>query len=120
MSETSSKPTMCGGFGRDGKDPQGIPDARTVATTSIHGRTIELRYSDQYRTAWGTITHGQPGDNVWVDRSDDDGQTWQQLGQTWIQKGSDTHTPMYDADKLRIRAGGNVANRPEVAVTEWH
>ncbi|KRV48347.1 glycosyl hydrolase [Wenjunlia vitaminophila] len=91
-------------------------NARTVASTSIKSRGIELRAN---RTcAWGRI-FGSPGDLVWVDRSTDGGRTWQQLSITRIETGGGHHTHAFNNQGNLMRACGKAGNYPEVACTTW-
>ncbi|MET7424729.1 glycoside hydrolase family 76 protein [Dactylosporangium sp. NPDC005555] len=53
----------------------GGTDAEAVRTTSLNGRTFAL-HLDAAGMAWGTVSGGQAGDEVWLDRSWDAGATW--------------------------------------------
>jgi hypothetical protein len=48
-------------------------DACTARTAAVDTIRIELRYSPSIRCSWGRITNADPGDQVWVDRSYDNG-----------------------------------------------
>ncbi|GHH85566.1 hypothetical protein GCM10018793_54070 [Streptomyces sulfonofaciens] len=89
---------------------------RTVASTSIRSRGIELRYNGT--CAWGRI-FGSPGDLVWVDRSFDNGRTWEQLSVTAINTGGSNHTDAFNNKGNLMRACGKAGNYPEVACTTW-
>jgi hypothetical protein len=89
---------------------------RTVASTSIRSRGIELRYNGT--CAWGRI-FGSVGDLVWVDRSFDGGRTWEQLSVTRINSGGSNHTEAYNNRGNLMRACGKAGNYPEVACTTW-
>ncbi|ARQ68876.1 glycosyl hydrolase [Streptomyces marincola] len=91
-------------------------NARTVASTSIHSRGIELRYNGT--CSWGRI-FGSPGDLVWVDRSFDGGRTWEQLDPTPINRGGSNYTDAYDNRGNLMRACGKAGNYPDVACTTW-
>src|ERR1051325_5640257 len=57
--------------------------AKTIKTAFTRPRGIELRANTppnrNLQCAWGRIVNGSPGDRVWVDRSWDDKNTWEQL-----------------------------------------
>ncbi len=64
-----------------------------MAPTTLNGRTIAL-HTDSSGMAWATIGSGQPGDEVWMDRSWDSGATWpdgSSLGRTSVAAGRDRH-----------------------------
>ncbi len=85
----------------------------------LFGRTIALRYNTN-RCAWGLITNGSPGDEVWVDRSYDGGHTWVgKLGDTFIHSGRDNHTVAYNDANVVMRACGKAGDRPNIACTGW-
>jgi len=94
-------------------------NAKTVHSNTVHGRKIELRANGSETCAWGRITGGQVGDEVWVDRSTDGGRTWQQLGYTKITSGTDAFTPAYDDVNKKMRACGKAGNRVEIACSIW-
>lgn len=50
-------------------------DTQPVAPTTLGGRTIAL-HMDGRGMAWATISGGAPGDEVWLDRSWDEGASW--------------------------------------------
>ena len=81
----------------------------TPRSTTLYGRTIELRYSTEHRCAWGRIRNGSPGDDIWVDRSFDGGRTWQpQLGHREINTGTTQYTVAFDDKQVLMRACGRV------------
>ncbi|GAA3017547.1 DUF2690 domain-containing protein [Streptomyces fulvorobeus] len=90
---------------------------RTVASTSIRSRGIELRYNGT--CAWGRITNGSVGDLVWVDRSFDGGRNWTQLHVARINTGGSQKTEAYNNKRNLMRACGKASNYPEVACTTW-
>jgi hypothetical protein len=53
----------------------GSGDAQPVAPTALAGRTISL-HTDSSGMAWATISGGAAGDEVWMDRSWDQGTDW--------------------------------------------
>ncbi|KAH8879954.1 family 76 glycoside hydrolase [Thozetella sp. PMI_491] len=50
-------------------------DYQPVPSTSLSGRTIQL-HMDSRGMAWATISGGAAGDEIWMDRSWDEGATW--------------------------------------------
>ncbi|HEY0534503.1 MAG TPA: glycoside hydrolase family 76 protein [Actinoplanes sp.] len=50
-------------------------DAQPVGPATLSGRTIAL-HTDSRGMAWATIAGGAAGDEVWLDRSWDEGATW--------------------------------------------
>jgi hypothetical protein len=53
----------------------GTGDAQPVGPATLSGRTISL-HTDTRGMAWATIAGGAAGDEVWLDRSWDEGATW--------------------------------------------
>ncbi|WP_424640586.1 DUF2690 domain-containing protein [Embleya sp. AB8] len=95
-------------------------NATSPRRASVEGMNIELRYSTSSRCAWGRITNAVPGDRVWVDHSSDGGRTWNgPLGMTYVQNGSDTHTPAYNDAGYVMRACGAKAD-DYFACTGWY
>jgi hypothetical protein len=98
---------------------------RSVAdTTSVWGRTIKL-YVTSVSTAWAGIENGQPGDEVWLDRSFGGGCTWDpKLGDTFIPDGWTLWRTLgylqNEPAPALVRACGKAGNRPEIACTGWH
>jgi hypothetical protein len=88
----------------------------------LFGRKIELRYHTNERCAWGRISNGSPGDEIWVDRSFDNGHTWQsKLGAAKINRGyTQKYTVMFDDQNVKMRACGKAGNRRAVACTRWY
>ncbi|MCU7727563.1 glycoside hydrolase family 76 protein [Actinoplanes sp. KI2] len=52
-----------------------VGDTQPVPATTLSGRTIAL-HIDTRGMAWATIGGGAPGDEVWLDRSWDEGASW--------------------------------------------
>ncbi|MFI6074283.1 glycoside hydrolase family 76 protein [Actinoplanes sp. NPDC051343] len=52
-----------------------VGDAQPVGPATLSGRTIAL-HTDTRGMAWATIAGGAAGDEVWLDRSFDEGATW--------------------------------------------
>ncbi|WP_306207053.1 glycoside hydrolase family 76 protein [Actinoplanes sp. RD1] len=56
-------------------------DTQPVPATTLSGRTIAL-HADARGMMWATIAGGATGDEVWLDRSWDEGATWEMKGRT--------------------------------------
>ncbi|MFJ8631918.1 NlpC/P60 family protein [Streptomyces sp. NPDC093568] len=107
--------TSCG----DGTEPNSA-GAWTAKSTTVFGRTVELRYSSITQCAWGRIIGGAPGDEIWVDRSADGGETWSpMLGYTTITTGNDAHTTQWNDAGLVMRACGTNGRGGSIACTDW-
>jgi len=65
---------------------------------------VELRANSNQVCAWGRITSAAVGDLVWVDRSYNGGQTWEQLGITAVTSGTSNFTPAYNDQGKVMRA----------------
>lgn len=60
----------------DGADPSSaVGDNRPVPDTTLNGRDIALHVDDN-GMAWASIANGAPGDEIWMDRSWDGGNSW--------------------------------------------
>ncbi len=60
----------------DGTSPSTASgDHRPVPDTTLDGRDIALHIDDS-GMAWATISNGAPGDEIWMDRSWDGGDSW--------------------------------------------
>ncbi|MFI6424895.1 glycoside hydrolase family 76 protein [Promicromonospora sp. NPDC050880] len=113
----------------DARDPATAAGDRVPVSAGVHGRTLRLHVSDPDVMGWGSIDGGQPGDEVWLDRSFDGGRTWasgSRLGATAIPAGSTGwRTQMYNVDDWgtagvgALRACGKAADRAEIACTGW-
>lgn len=116
----------CGGGGSSGEatcadnsTPSGV-SARSPRTATLYGRTIELRYSDLTQCAWGRISNGSVGDEIWTDRSRDNGANWEpRLGLTRITSGRDVFTTQWRDAGVVMRACGRAGDRPEIVCTDW-
>ncbi|MEV2232787.1 NlpC/P60 family protein [Streptomyces phaeochromogenes] len=107
--------TSCG----DGTEPNST-GAWTAKSTTVFGRTVELRYNGTTECAWGRITGGAPGDEIWVDRSADGGATWSpMLGFTTITSGNDAYTTQWNDAGLVMRACGTNGPGGAIACTGW-
>jgi predicted alpha-1,6-mannanase (GH76 family) len=113
----------------DGRDPALSPGDRTPVAASVWSRRIVLHADDADDMMWASIEAGNPGDEVWLDRSFDGGRTWSsgsKLGDTTVPDGSrGWRTLMYNADDWAnrgigaLRACGKAGDRDEIACTEW-
>ena len=86
----------------DVRDPALAANDRVAATVSVSSRNITLHIDDPDDMAWADISNGAPGDETWLDRSYDGGQTWtsgSKLGDTTIPTGdTEWRTMMYNID----------------------
>jgi cell wall-associated NlpC family hydrolase len=104
----------------DGSQPQSA-GARTAKSTTLLGRTIELRYNDTTACAWGRISGGTVGDEIWVDRSGDGGGTWESmLGFTRVDSGGDAFTTQWNDNGPVMRACGSNGPGGQIACTAWY
>jgi predicted alpha-1,6-mannanase (GH76 family) len=113
----------------DARDPALSPGDRQPVTATIYGRNVVLHLDDADAMGWASIDTGNPGDEVWVDRSFDGGRTWvsgSKLGDTTVPGGQRSwRTLMYNNDDWAnlgvgaLRACGKAGDRPEVACTTW-
>ncbi|MGW0761104.1 glycoside hydrolase family 76 protein [Streptomyces sp. NPDC002814] len=120
--------TICNKY-CDARDPALSPGDRTPVTASIHGRSIALHFDDADAMGWASIGNGNPGDEVWLDRSFDGGRTWSsgsRLGNTAVPAGQrGWRTLMYNVDDWNnhgvgaLRACGKAGDRTEIACTPW-
>ncbi|MEV4704343.1 glycoside hydrolase family 76 protein [Actinoplanes sp. NPDC049316] len=112
----------------DGAAP-GPGDARPVPATTLAGRTIAL-HADDRGMMWATIGGGAPGDEVWLDRSWDEGTSWpggSSLGRTSVPAGAaSTRTAAFAAADPRLllyggalRACGRAVTGNEGSCTAW-
>ncbi|WET80811.1 glycoside hydrolase family 76 protein [Amycolatopsis sp. QT-25] len=120
--------TICAKY-CDSRDPALAVGERRPGTATVWGRAITLHLSDGDDMGWGGITGGDPGDEVWLDRSFDGGRTWagdSRIGDTKIPAGQrGWRTLMFNVDDPAthrfgaLRACGKAGNRPEIACTSW-
>lgn len=113
----------------DGRDPALSSGDRKPVTATIYSRQIVLHLDDADDMGWGSIDNGNPGDEVWLDRSFDGGRTWSQgskLGDTTVPSGQrGWRTLMYNGDDWNnrgvgaLRACGKAGDRTEIACTPW-
>ncbi|TDX08472.1 glycoside hydrolase family 76 protein [Kribbella sp. VKM Ac-2566] len=124
----STQATICNKY-CDTRDPALAPSDRAPVSTTIFGRTITLHFDDDDAMGWASIENGNPGDEVWLDRSMDGGRTWSggsRLGNTAIPSGQrGWRTQMYNVDDWNnlgvgaLRACGKAGDRADIACTPW-
>src|ERR1700743_2811484 len=57
----------------DGRDTELAVSSRSPVSVELFGRQISLNISDSDNMAFAVIENGDPGDEVWLDRSFDGG-----------------------------------------------
>ncbi|MET9223760.1 glycoside hydrolase family 76 protein [Streptomyces sp. NPDC003300] len=114
----------------DGADVStGTGDTRPVADATLSGRTIAL-HMDNSGMAWGTVSGGAAGDEIWLDRSWDGGASWpdgSSKGRTSVPSGaSGTRTAEFNtSDPLGklyggvVRACGRAVEGQNGSCTAW-
>ncbi|MET0493017.1 MAG: glycoside hydrolase family 76 protein, partial [Actinoplanes sp.] len=120
--------TVCNKY-CDGRDPALSPADRVGASGTLYGRTFKVHVNDTDAMIWASVESGQPGDEVWLDRSFDGGRTWSgdsRLGATVVPAGNTGwRTPMFNVDNWNtrgvgvLRACGKAGDRPELTCTGW-
>ncbi|RSM51976.1 glycosyl hydrolase [Amycolatopsis sp. WAC 01376] len=120
--------TICAKY-CDSRDPALAVGERRPGTATVWGRGITLHLSDGDDMGWASVGNGDPGDEVWLDRSFDGGRTWagdSRIGDTKIPAGQrGWRTLMFNVDDPAthrfgaLRACGKASNRPEIACTSW-
>ncbi|AJE43987.1 glycoside hydrolase family 76 protein [Streptomyces nodosus] len=125
------RPQVCDGSSCDGADPAtAAGDEQPVPATTLFGRTITLHMDQRGGMAWSVIDNGGAGDEIWLDRSWDEGATWPEgssLGRTSVPSGrTGTRTAMFatrDPHGLlyggAVRACGREAAHQEGSCTAW-
>jgi predicted alpha-1,6-mannanase (GH76 family) len=114
----------------DGRDPALAAGDRIGGTASVGGRDVVLHFSDSDNMVWASITDGEAGDEVWLDRSFDGARTWEpdgsRLGHTTVPSGQQGwRTLMYNVDNPdarqigAVRACAKPGDEPEGACTPW-
>ena len=82
------------------------------------GRVVELRASNKSRCAWGRISSGTPGEEIWTDRKDPSGDGHEGfLGYTRIDSGTAKFTEAFKNDGKIMRACGS--SRGVIECTGW-
>ncbi|MFV8182090.1 MULTISPECIES: glycoside hydrolase family 76 protein [unclassified Streptomyces] len=125
---TSAAAAICNKY-CDARDPALSPGDRSPVTAGIYGRSIALHFDDADAMGWASVDNGNPGDEVWLDRSLDGGRTWSsgsKLGDTNVPAGQrGWRTLMYNVDDWNnqgvgaLRACGKAGDRAEIACTPW-
>ncbi|GAA0962960.1 glycoside hydrolase family 76 protein [Kribbella koreensis] len=120
--------TICNKY-CDARDPALSPGDRSPVSATIFGRTLRLHFDDADAMGWASIENGNPGDEVWLDRSMDGGRTWSagsRLGTTAIPAGQrGWRTQMFNVDDWNnegvgaLRACGKAGDRADIACTPW-
>jgi hypothetical protein len=104
-------------------------DSQPVAPATLRGRTISL-HMDNRGLAWAAIAAGAAGDEVWLDRSWDEGATWaggSSLGRVSTPGGATgTHTVLFASRDVRsllygaaLRACGRAVTGNNGSCTAW-
>jgi predicted alpha-1,6-mannanase (GH76 family) len=124
----SAQATICNKY-CDSRDPALSPADRSPVTAGIFGRTIRLHFDDTDAMGWASIENGNPGDEVWLDRSMDGGRSWaggSRLGNTVTPAGqTGWRSQMFNVDDWNnqgvgaLRACGKAGDRGEIACTPW-
>jgi hypothetical protein len=86
--------------------------------TMQNGRVIELRASNRSKCAWGRISSGAPGEEVWTERKDPTANGHEgPLGRTKIDSGTAKYTSAFKNDGKVMRACGKSQGKTEC--TGW-
>ncbi|HEY0499995.1 MAG TPA: glycoside hydrolase family 76 protein [Kutzneria sp.] len=114
-------PTVCDKV-CDGTSQQN-GDTQPVAPTTIYGRTIRL-HTDNNGMAWATMEGNAPSDEVWLDRSWNEGTSWpdgSSLGRTTSGRTAmfATRDPRAKLYGGAIRACGKEATHANGSCTAW-
>ncbi|MEU4196369.1 glycoside hydrolase family 76 protein [Kribbella sp. NPDC026611] len=118
--------TICNKY-CDARDPALSPGDRVPVSTTLFGRTFNLHFDDTDAMGWASIENGDPGDQVWLDRSMNGGRTWEgMLGITAIPSGQrGWRTQMFNVDDWNnlgvgaLRVCGKAGNRADIACSPW-
>ena len=114
----------------DGADAStAVGDLQPVGSTTLSGRTIAL-HMDTRGLAWATIAGGTAGDEIWLDRSWDEGSTWpggSSLGRVSTPSGATgTRTVMFASRDVKallygaaLRACGRAVTGNNGSCTAW-
>jgi predicted alpha-1,6-mannanase (GH76 family) len=115
----------------DQRDPASATgDSQPVAATTLSGRGIALHVDPATGMAWAALTNGKAGDEVWLDRSWNEGQSWpdgSSLGRLSVASGAtgarttmfntrDEHGLLYGG---AIRACGRAVEGASGSCTAW-
>jgi predicted alpha-1,6-mannanase (GH76 family) len=114
----------------DARDPALAAGDRVAQTVTDGGRAIRLHLDDGDDMGWASTDSGGQGDEVWLDRSFDNGRTWSsgsKLGDTSVPAGNGGwRTEMYNVDDWNnlgvglLRACGLPAGSSTIACTSWY
>ncbi|NJP44409.1 glycoside hydrolase family 76 protein [Actinacidiphila epipremni] len=125
---TAAAAAICNAY-CDARDPALSTQDRKPVTATVFSRTLTLHFDDADAMGWASIDNGNPGDEVWLDRSFDGGRTWSsgsKLGDTTTPTGQrGWRTLMYNVDDWNtqgvgaLRACGKAGDRPDIACTQW-
>ena len=86
--------------------------------TTLNGRVVELRASNVSKCAWGRISHGTPGEEIWTDREEPSAEGHEDfLGYTRIDSGSAKYTEAFKNDGKLMRACGS--SQGVIECTGW-
>ena len=105
-------------------------DSRPVASATLDGRVISLHFDPGSSMAWATIADGAPGDEIWLDRSWNEGGSWpdgSSLGRASVPDGATgTATTMVNTqDQIgrlyggAVRACGRAVTGENGSCTTW-
>ena len=115
----------CDGAGAD----TAVGDSQPVPETTLGGRRFGL-HVDTRGLAWATVANGRSGDEVWLDRSWDEGASWpggSSLGRTSVPAGATaTRTTLFNTRDPRsrlyggaVRACGRAVEGANGSCTAW-
>ncbi|MFJ8349533.1 glycoside hydrolase family 76 protein [Streptomyces sp. NPDC094153] len=125
------RPQVCDGNSCDGADPAtAAGDEQPVPATTLFGRAISLHMDQRGGMAWAVIGNGGAGDEIWLDRSWDEGASRPEgssLGRASVPSGrTGTRTAMFATRDPRgllyggaVRACGREAAHQEGSCTAW-
>ena len=105
-------------------------DSQPVASTTLAGRVITLNFDPGSSMAWATIADGAPGDEIWLDRSWNEGSSWpdgSSLGRVSVPSGATgmSTTMVNTADQIgklyggAVRACGRAVTGENGSCTAW-
>ncbi|MDQ1657180.1 MAG: hypothetical protein QOD41_2263 [Cryptosporangiaceae bacterium] len=120
---TSACDAICDGAFAGSGDNQPVPE------TTLRGRRIAL-HVDSRGSAWAVLSAGVAADEVWIDRSWDEGVSWaagSSLGRTSVAAGATTaRTPLFATREPRaalyggsVRACGRPSDGQDGTCTAW-
>ncbi|HWC78771.1 MAG TPA: glycoside hydrolase family 76 protein [Pseudonocardiaceae bacterium] len=114
----------------DARDPAQAAGDRVAQTVTDGGRSITLHLDDADDMGWAATDNGAQNDEVWLDRSFDNGRTWSsgsKLGDTTVPSGyGGWRTLMYNVDDWNnlgvglLRACGEPSGSSTIACTSWY